>query len=395
MEESIGGVAADLLAFPARLAGTRAYRYLLRALKERQPPDCRADIHLVAPDYVDANPAERPVVERIFAAFCRAKEDQQKADAHLLPEGGWKKVLETSYAPLLCSWKENDLDLFHQFLTNFGAWHEPTGITESYLLRGIRHSPRRQLHFEQREMANAIHWWTMFESQGRQLDALSMPRFGNQCGVTVDGHFLSTDAVASDVDSRVIAGLVSDCPRPQLAELGGGYGRLVHFLSRHISTFRYLGFDLPECICCASYYLMLAFPEKRFLLYGEADWDSDVANEYDFVLLPSFELAKLPDQSVDLFLNENSLGVMLPDTCRYFVGEMCRGSRGIWHRNHEIRRNHLPQGNTTLVNSEYPIPKHDFIQRLRFPDVRRFIVGQSWTLDNDMYWYYFQRNVKL
>ena len=59
--------------------------------------------------------------------------------------------------------------------------------------------------------------------------------------------------------------------RPVIAELGGGYGRLFYFLSQHFSEFTYIGIDLPEILCCASYYLMLAFPDKRFLLYGEAE----------------------------------------------------------------------------------------------------------------------------
>ena len=366
---------------------------MLRALKERQPAEVDVTIKLVAPDYVAPDPAERSMVERILQAFVHAKREQTSGDSRLLPSGGWKTVLEQAYEPLIRGGRNQDLETFHYYLANFGAWHEPTGITESYLLRGIGASRQRQKHFENRVMADMIAWWQLFEAHGRELDALRFPRFGNQSGVSVGSHFLSTDSVPSDVDARVIAGLVSDqCPL--LAELGGGFGRLITFVSRWLTNFRYLGFDLPECLACASYYLMQVFPDKRFLLYGEADWTRLDWADYDFVLLPSYELSKLPASTVDLFLNENSLGVMTPEACRYFVGEICRTARGFWHRNHEVRTNRFPDGIKSLVNREYPIPADRFVQRARYCDVRRFIGADGATLDNDMYWHYYEATDK-
>ena len=387
-EETMASGAADVLAFLLRLPGKRAYRYMMRALKERQPPAVETRIELVAPNHVDPDPSERPLVERIFESYKRAKRDQTKRDSVFLPIGGWKNVVDRAYASLITSWESNDIDRFHFFLANFGAWHEPTGITEAHKLRSYRHRKQQRLYFEQRVMAEQIAWWQLFESQGRELSALSMPRYGNQSGAMVDGHFVSTDSVASDIDARLLSG-ICDGKCPRIGELGGGFGRLVYFFSRYTPDFTYIGFDLPECLCCASYYLMHVFPTKRFLLYGESELTPDALEEHDFVMSPSFEIAKLGDEAVDLFLNENSLGMMSPDACTLFVREICRTAKEFWHRNHEARRNPFPDGSTTLINREYPIDGEKFSEVVRYCDIRRFIGPEGWTLENDMFWYYY------
>ena len=390
VEETLGGSVADVLAFLLRLPGKRAYRYLLRALKERQPASVEVAIQLVVPDLVAPDPAQRALVERIFAAYSRAKRDQASHDPVFLPWGGWQNVIDGAYSSLMTAWESNDIERFHFFLANFGAWHEATGITESHKLQTYRADKQRRLHFEQRVMADLISWWQLFESQGRDLSALSIPGFGNQCGALVDGHFVSTDSVASDIDARLLAGMVSG-PRPVIGELGGGFGRLLYFLSRHLPDFTYIGLDLPECLSCACFFLMQVFPDKRFLLYGEDAVTPESVSQYDLVLLPSNSITGLPDSSVDLFLNENSLGLMTPAACEIFVREICRISKAFWHRNHEVRRNRFADGTTSLVNREYPIARDRFAEMVRYCDIRRFIGPEGWTLENDMFWYYYLR----
>ncbi len=390
LEDQVASRVADVVAWTLKLGGTRAYRYLLRALKERQPVTVDADIQLVAPDLVAPEAALRPLVERIFAAYVRAKRDQVRGDSVLWPQGGWKNVIDQSYAYLIDGWRDDDLDRFHYFLTNFGAWHDPTGITESHKLHAFRSSRQQRLHFEQRVMGSWLAWWKLFESQGRDFSALTMPRFGNQCGALVDGHFVSTDSVASDIDARLLAGVVVG-QRPVIGELGGGFGRLTCFLARQIPEFTYVGLDLPECLACASFYLMQAFPRRRFLLYGEASVSPQTWSEYDFVLLPSSEITSLADLSIDLFLNENSLGLMTPQACSLFVREICRIAKTFWHRNHEARRNRFADGVTSLINSEYPVDRVVFPEIVRYCDIRRFVGPEGWTLENDMFWYYFHR----
>ncbi len=382
--------ASWLLALLLRLWGKSAYRNLVNALWERQPAFSKHDIKLCVYDQVEPDAGERPLIERIFAAYRQAKQDQTKQDAMFLPGGGWKNVTESVYAPLVEGFQNDDIERFHFFLANFGAWDRPTGIGESWIFSKLQASGRKTRHFEQHTMAQLIQWWETFESNGRSLAELTMPRFGNQGGAMVNDHLILPFSVYSEFYARLLAGLVST-DRPVFGELGSGFGRLCYFLTRQFSKCTYVAFDLPECLCCAMYYLMSSFPDKRFLLYGEGELTASSLGEYDFILRPSFELSKLDDTSVDLFINENSLGMVPPETCRFFVNEICRVSKAFWHRNHEVRRNPFEDGTQSLVNCEYPVDRDSFREVMRYCDIAQLIGHDLATTQYDMYWYYFER----
>jgi len=333
--------------------------------------------------------SERPLVERLFAAYRAAKEAELAVDPVFHPDGGWKRVRDVAYAPLLEGLEHGDLDHFHEFLANFASWPSATGIEKSRLMYECSLDARKRRHFEQRIMAPLIHWWQVCGSGGGELSALDMPRFGNPCGVLTDDVLVTPGAVFGEIYGRMLAGF-ADGERPVIGEVGGGYGRMIYFLSRHLERFCYLDFDLPETLCLASYFTMKVFPEHRFLLYGEQELTEDRLREYDFILLPSFEISKLPERRVDLFLNENSLGDMPPDAARLFVGEMCRASDAIWHRNHETWRNRFEDGTTSLINREYPISP-DFREVVRQYDPAGLMIQGRLDYDSDMFWYFYRR----
>ena len=386
--------ASDALAMLLGLGGPNAYRDTVNALWERQPIPSKYDIKLLVSEQVTPDPAERPLVERIFAAYRQAKLDQAKEDPIFLPSGGWKNVLDSAYANLNEGSENNDIAPFHYFLANFGAWEQQTGIGESWVFSRLKESDRKRKHFEQHKMPQLIQWWQTFESNGRSLSELTMPRFGNQGGAIVDGHLILPESIFSEINARLLAGFAAQ-ERPIIAELGGGFGRLCYFLSRQIPLATYVGLDLPECLCLASYYLMMSFPEKRFLLYGEGDLTPESPAEFDFILRPSFEITRLHDQSVDLFINENSLGMVPPDACRLLVQEICRSTKAFWHRNHEVRRNPIDDGTTTLINREYPVDREQFDEVVRYCDVARLVGHDRAKTKSDMYWYYFRRKESL
>jgi hypothetical protein len=385
--------AADVLAFFLRLGGRMFYRYFVEALWERHPAfespqtDLTVRLHYPAP----ATPAagERALVERLFAAYRAAKQAERKVDPIFHPGGGWKRVRDKAYAPLLEGIARDEIDPFHLFLANFGSWKDATGIEKSRVVYEASVDPRKRRHFEQRVMAPMIQWWLTCGSGGRDLTALDLPRFGNQSGVLAGDVLVTSGAIFSEIYGRMLAGFLA-VERPVIGEVGGGFGRLIYYLSRQLETFCYLDFDLPETLCCATYYLMKIFPDKRFLLYEEDALTEERLREYDFIMLPSFEISKLPPRSVDLFLNENSLGDMPAAAARLFVGEMCRTADAIWHRNHEAWRNEFEGGSTSLINREYPISP-EFEEIVRHCDPMGLMVKGRLDYDSDMFWYYYRR----
>ena len=392
----LADAAADVLAFLLRLGGRAFYHYFLEALWQRHPsfgsdaPTLPVVLHY--PDPVEPDAGERALVERVFAAYRAAKRVEPTVDPIFHPGGGWRRVRDKAYAPLLEAVARGDLAPFHHFLANFGSWKDSTGIETSRLVYEYSQDPRKRRHFEQRIMAPMIRWWLDCGGGGRELSELALPRHGNQCGVLVGDSLVSSGAIFSEIHGRMLAGLV---PREGhvIAELGGGFGRLAYYLSRDLDGLCYLGFDLPETLCCASYFLMKAFPDARFHLHGEGEPPFERLREVDFVLLPSFEIGRLPSRSVDLFVNENSLGDMPGATARLFVREMCRTADAIWHRNHEAWRNDFEEGGRSLINREYPFPP-EFEQVLRQYDPAGWMVKGRLDYDADMFWYYHRRRAE-
>jgi hypothetical protein len=387
--------AADVLAFFLRLGGRMFYRYFVEALWQRHPSfeqaDTRLSVTLHFPDPVAPDPSERGMVERLFAAYRAAKQVEQAVDPVFHPGGGWKRVRDKAFAPLLEGVARDDLEPFHFFLANFGSWKDSTGIETSRLVHEYSVDPRKRRHYEQRMMAPMIQWWLTSGGGGAALSELDLPRHGNQCGVLAGESLVTSGAISSEIYGRMLAGLVSG-ERPVIAEVGGGFGRLVYYLSRHLERFCYLDFDLPETLCCASYFLMKCFPERRFLLYGEGEPAAASIREFDFIMMPSFEITRLPARSVDLFINENSLGDMPGATARFFVAEMCRTADAIWHRNHEAWRNEFEEGGRSLINREYPITP-EFEEVIRHCDPAGLMVKGRLDYDADMFWYYYRRRV--
>jgi len=375
-------------------AGEGPYRYVLQAMSERSRwdphPRIDADLHLYLPDPVLPDPDETPLVERIFEAFVSAKQAQQGADPALLPAIGWQRVIDNSYRSLTRALETGDLSGTHEFLSNFLSWKEPTGIEDSRLIHEYSNVEHQRRYFERRAMHPLLYWWHRTESRGRDFSTLALPPIGNPCGVMVDGNIISRGSVFAEIHARTLAGLVTG-DRPVVAELGGGFGRLAYFMSRNLDRFCYIGFDLPETLVCSAYYLIQAFPEKKFLLYGEDELTPDSVADYDFILWPSTELGRLRDRSVDLFINENSLGCMTSRSSNHYVRDICRISNQFWHRNHEFRTNDYGAGERSLANREYPVPLDDFDLVSRYLDIGPLIGEGHVDFDSDMMCYHYRR----
>jgi hypothetical protein len=100
---------------------------------------------------------------------------------------------------------------------------------------------------------------------------------------------------------------------------------------------------------------MKTWPKKKALLYGEKVFRSSHAKIYDLIFMPSFEIEKLKDNSIDLFLNKNSLGEMNPDLATHFINNICRATNFFFHMNHENTKNIFEKNIRSLINSEYPV----------------------------------------
>jgi putative sugar O-methyltransferase len=343
----------NLIAFALSLGGRRAYDYIAHGLIIRQfvtTTDTALKVKIHSPDYAERDLMELETVNLVFTAYKKAKEDQKNKSSIYAPSSLWKDQIDNAYAPLLQGFNKNNIEQFHFFLCNFGSWKTSTGIESSSTVQSHAVNNKTIHYFEDKMMRPFVQWWINYESRGWSLESMAHPMFGNQYGAFINGHFVTIGSIFSDLYSQLIAGFMQ-APRPIIAELGGGYGKLFYFLRRKISNFCYLDFDLPESLACASYYLLKSFPDKKFLLYGEGPLSKDSLQEYDFILPPYFELPKLPKDSVDIFVNTTSLGEMEPDSAKYFLGEISRTAKCFFHANHEFVRNNFEGGSVSLIKT--------------------------------------------
>lgn len=383
----------NLFAFVLSLGGRRVYDYITHGLITRQvftATNATLKVEIHSPDYIKPDSSELEVITRIFNAYKKAKEDQKGKSRIFSPSSLWKDQLDKAYSPLLQGLEKDDIKPFHFFLSNFGSWKIPTGIENSGIIHSHASNQNSINYFENKMMAPLVQWWINNESQGRGLELLAHPKFGNQCGAYVNGHFITIGSFFSDIYSRLITEFIKT-KRPIISEIGGGYGKLFYFLSRKISKFCYLDFDLPESLACASYFLLKAHPNKRFLLYGEGALSEEIMHEYDFIMLPSFEISKIPENSTDIFINTTSLGEMEPGTAQFFIGEICRSAKIFFHANHEYVRNYFKGGSASLLNNEYPIPSNQFELVVRYPDICHNIFQGTFDYNSDIFWYFYRK----
>lgn len=165
----------------------------------------------------------------------------------------------------------------------------------------------------------------------RFLPFVDEGRFGCPVGVPYDGqkltasgfrhaYYASEFSRAIDLDSR--DDLV-------ICELGAGYANLPRILKHvhHARRFTYVIFDLSQMLPVAAYFLKANCPGARIGLWDdlyEGPLSRQRLREYDFVLLPNWDIARLQEGSVDAVINTASLAEMDGDIVENYLGQIRR-----------------------------------------------------------------------
>jgi hypothetical protein len=96
------------------------------------------------------------------------------------------------------------------------------------------------------------------------------PGVGNPFGVVIDDTHISVGSEYAHYCAQRIIGL-QPMDETNILEILTGFGGMAYYLLRDLSKTSYIGFDFPENIALTSYYLMKAFPQLNFALYGKQD----------------------------------------------------------------------------------------------------------------------------
>lgn len=166
------------------------------------------------------------------------------------------------------------------------------------------------------------------------IGRLAAPRVGNPYGVRVDGGIVHPNTFLDDYRAGHVLRLLDGVDRPIVVDIGGGYGGFCHQLFANGGNVTYVGFDLPDNLIVASYFILAAHPEKRVLLYESPDdpLDADVLREFDVVLMPNFMLPRLADRSVECVTNFTSLSEMDFGTIAEYLRQVDRACTGFFYQ---------------------------------------------------------------
>jgi putative sugar O-methyltransferase len=317
------------------------------------------------PNQIDED-RHKLIVGRIAQAYSKAKPLQADVPTQYLPAEGWEKDIRTRRAGYLEALNSGDLSALGELLQNFFRNNGMAGLTVFAYFSDIQNANSQTIkQFVNDMLSDYSSWNDLLDSA--KINDICVPPIGNPWGYVIEGSLLMPNSLRHHYYGTHVENLLKGIESPIVAEIGGGYGGFANSWLSVTNGGKYLDFDLPEILLMASYYLMCAFPDKRFLLFGESENNGPVTpeliNEYDVILLPNFRLPDLASNSVDLFINTNSLSEMDYDTVAEYVSQIVRSSKRYFFHVNSDRQVPKGFGGIEVASSQFPISA-DIFQRI-------------------------------
>jgi hypothetical protein len=275
-------------------------------------------------------------LDRIIAAYRKAKADQKAAPAVYQVSNEWLPIYRDQFQPaidlLTAGEKTGARRMFENFFrdrASTGLHGMPTNMQKAYFSGRISNTDIKLF------LIDGLYRLSLWKRllPGRAVDELVRPDIGNPYGFFSGSSFITTGAEYQHYYANKTVDLLGGYSEPTVLELGGGYGGYAYFLHKMNNGIKYIDIDLPEVLSIASFYLMAAYPDSKFVLYGEYDEIPD--HGFDFLMLPNFAVDKIKAGSVDLIFNSYSLGEMSGDAIDAYVAQFKRlEPRFLIHVNH-------------------------------------------------------------
>ena len=136
-----------------------------------------------------------------------------------------------------------------------------------------------------------------------------------------------------------------------LLEIGAGYGGLISKIKKNYKNIKCILIDLPETLTIQTYYLTKEFPNSKFLFLKDLEnYKEKIFNmNFDFLILPFWEIKKIPSSYVNLIINVRSMMEMTTTMLDFYFKHIQRIvlEEGIF-----VCINRYKKGN--IILKEYP-----------------------------------------
>jgi putative sugar O-methyltransferase len=305
-----------------------------------------------------------PLVEKLIDAYVKATDSLPNIEALFHAGTNWQSLLSFHRKDFYDAIKKRDIAYITKRLNNFFRNELSTSIAA-----GPRAFQRLKDDADDALYSNLFYDFRVWAKSMRKDDLCDMselgfPPIGNPFGTLIDGAILNDDSFRHHYRAHFIDSLLSRCERPVLAEIGAGYGHCAYYWMKKDGLRAYINFDLPDNLILSSYFLSMAFPEKRILLFSDVDMKltKDLFKEYDIILMPNYMISKLEDLSVDMFINTVSLSEMEMETIEAYIKNINRVTRFyFYHKNLA----HMPNGYKGYPASVFPEPDDFALMSMR------------------------------
>lgn len=309
------------------------YRLIQQRRREfENDPDYRPErVAEGCQDRVEEEIDDSLILRRIMTSYRKAKVAQIKAAQVYQVSSLWLPIYQRKLRGVMKALADENLDELATMYRNF--YRDPcstglVGVTpnmKKHYFSGKIKKKHQSLYLF--DILCRFRLWSSLLGPGYTARDLVSPNIGNPFGLVIDGVFVPSGSDYMHYYATELNRMVADNSSQVVVELGGGFGGMAYYLLRDSSRTTYVDFDLPENMALTAYYLLRAHPEMKAALYGEDELSSETLQNNRIVLMPNFEISKMPSKSAAAVFNSYSLAEMSTEAIQEYIQQMTRISR--------------------------------------------------------------------
>ena len=323
--------------------------------------------HLVA-DFKDNIAASHnyPVLERIIEAYNKADESRPNT---LEPNDMWKNSINNIRSGFVEALKGGDKTLVEGYLSNFYRNELSEHLVKHLPYYDFKGDEERESYFSARTLSDLVNW--VDYSENPDIDRLTIPNIGNPYGIRLNGKLIGPSSLGARHYADQVIAILSDRDYKDVTEIGGGIGTLAYFLLAD-GIDNYSGYDIPEILAIQQYFLMNAFPERSFQLYGEVE---DLGATIELMPYWCFNTAL----DTDIVVNFHSMSEMPIEVVQNYLDKIADIADYFYHENSGVgqKYNESPTTLWKMPSSLHRLVMHPTIFSTEVGVYREYIYKRS------------------
>ena len=278
--------------------------------------------------------ASHDQLKRIVDAYKASKKIQPLASSPFKIEGLWQEWISINYTKLITALDNENLSDLSVLLDNLfrEQFTIGTGGYDNYIryhsFLGVPYL--KYVWCKYRDLLLGMDY---------DLSKITFPVIGNPTGVLLNKNIISIDNLRHTYHAIEMCEILRNLKSPRIVEIGGGLGGQAYqtMLMADDNSCNYTLFDIPEVNVISSYFLLLAFPNKRIGLFGEDSISPELPDNFEIGIFPHFKITQLKNCSVDLFYNSCSFSEMDGASSNEYLSIIDRACKKYFlHINHDV-----------------------------------------------------------